>query len=391
MDVPHDFIVEGRFNGTKVDPKLDSATGYLPLGVGWYRRTWRVPSAAAGAAAAAGRAPLATLTFDGVFRNCTVWLNGRQIGRHASGYTSFHLPVSDVLHLDGRDNVLVVRADATRKEGWWVEGGGIYRHVRLTLRDDRAAYIAPWGTRVVSHITGVIGPGETGDVTVEVQASLGNEGSAAWHSGALTVRATVFAAASPGVALGTATVAVASLPPGAAPGNGSAAALVAVNVSVGRVALWSVDRPTLYTVKTELLCAAPGAGGGGGRGAAAPVPVAVDADTTRFGPRRITIDPAAGLFLNGRHLKLKGVANHLDFAGTGNALPDRIQWFKVRSMKRMGVNAWRCVPLNTSGTIFRVGIFPEFASSCTRAHRMGGVHRTCGCADEIDVAAGPAT
>ena len=75
VDLPHDFIVEGRFNGTKVDPKLDSATGYLPLGVGWYRRTWRIPSAAAAAvvaAAAAGRAPLATLTFDGVFRNCTV-------------------------------------------------------------------------------------------------------------------------------------------------------------------------------------------------------------------------------------------------------------------------------------------------------------------------------
>lgn len=32
----------------------------------------------------------------------------------------------------GCDNVLAVHVDATAPDGWWYDGGGIYRHVWLT-------------------------------------------------------------------------------------------------------------------------------------------------------------------------------------------------------------------------------------------------------------------
>jgi hypothetical protein len=61
-----------------------------------------------------------------------VWLNGRTLGQHASGYTSQTYVIPPELLL-ARNNVLVVKADATQPDSWWYDGGGIYRHVTLAI------------------------------------------------------------------------------------------------------------------------------------------------------------------------------------------------------------------------------------------------------------------
>ncbi|MGE5805481.1 MAG: beta-galactosidase, partial [Ignavibacteria bacterium] len=42
LDLPHDWSIEG-----KLDPKnpMGGAGGYFPAGVGWYRKSFSVPSA----------------------------------------------------------------------------------------------------------------------------------------------------------------------------------------------------------------------------------------------------------------------------------------------------------------------------------------------------------
>ncbi len=117
VNVPHDYIVEGAF-----DPKADEAHGYLPVEPGWYRKTISIPAADPGRRL--------WLEFDGVYRDSQMWLNGHFLGRHVSGYTSFRYDISDVAK-PGTNNLLVVRVDPTQFEGWWYEGGGIYRHTRL--------------------------------------------------------------------------------------------------------------------------------------------------------------------------------------------------------------------------------------------------------------------
>src|SRR5262249_45293009 len=87
------------------------------------------------------------LEFDGVYRNCLVWLNGHILGRNVSGYESFYFDVTPYAN-PGRTNVLVVRADASRFEGWFYEGAGIYRHVWLTAMDP--VHVAQWGTYAVT-------------------------------------------------------------------------------------------------------------------------------------------------------------------------------------------------------------------------------------------------
>ena len=66
----------------------------------------------------------------------------------------------------------------------------------------------------------------------------------------------------------------------------------------------------------------------------------IDEEKIRIGIRSIRID-AGGLYVNGRYTKIKGVNNHQDHAGVGTAMPDYLQYYRVRLLKEMGANASR--------------------------------------------------
>src|SRR5262249_58753831 len=95
-------------------------------------------------------------------------LNGHYLGRHLSGYTSFHYDVTDVVRYGGR-NVLVVRVDATEFEGWFYEGAGIYRHTWLVKTDP--LHVVHWGT----YVTSTVGDGKA---EVAARARVANESGA---------------------------------------------------------------------------------------------------------------------------------------------------------------------------------------------------------------------
>ena len=61
----------------------------------------------------------------------------------------------------------------------------------------------------------------------------------------------------------------------------------------------------------------------------------------RFGFREIEMTPNRGLFLNGRHVKIKGVCAHQDFGLTGKAVPDNLCRYRVSLFREMGANAFR--------------------------------------------------
>ncbi len=132
VDLPHDWAVEGSF-----DPQANPWHGFLPVGVGWYRKTFDLPEG--------DKDRRIFLEFDGAFRDSTVWVNGYRMGNQPSGYTSFRYDMSDVLNYGGR-NVIAVRLDAAQFEGWWYEGAGLYRHVWLLKVSP--VHVAPWGVFV---------------------------------------------------------------------------------------------------------------------------------------------------------------------------------------------------------------------------------------------------
>ena len=131
VDLPHDWAIELPF-----DQKADMSHGYRAVGPGfpqnsiaWYRRTFELPKEDLGRRL--------WLEFDGVYRDCLVFVNGYCLGRQESGYTSFRLDISDVARY-GEKNTVAVRVDASNFEGWFYEGG---RHLPARLACKNFAFV----------------------------------------------------------------------------------------------------------------------------------------------------------------------------------------------------------------------------------------------------------
>lgn len=299
LNLPHDWAVELPF--VYKDNFDVMSHGYKPVGglfpetsIGWYRKHFHI------AASDSGRR--FQLQFDGVFRNASFWLNGFYLGNNQSGYTGELYNITDYIQFN-KDNVLVVRVDATQYEGWFYEGAGIYRHVWLNSYDNlhidrNAVFIYSKSDEKVSNVfieTPVINQGPAVS-RCTVQTYITDRG------GKKLVQAKEQA--------------LQLLP------NGTA--VVKQTMAIGGAHRWSIDDPYLYRV----VCVVRKDG------------KVVDSTRQRFGIREIDIKPN-GVFLNGRHIKLLGVNNHQDHAGMGSALPDYLQYYRIRLLKNMGVNAYR--------------------------------------------------
>lgn len=299
--VPHDWGVELPF-----DPRGQASHGFKALGrgfpatsVGWYRRTFPIPASDLGRRI--------SLELDGVYRAARVFVNGFFVGEEPSGYLPARYNLTEYLHYGG-DNVVAVRVDATMPEGWYYEGAGIYRHVWLTKT--APLHLAPDSVWVRTELSA-----DGARATLRLEAAVSNEGrDAAAYELALAVLDPA------GQTVATATV----RPDG--PLAAGATTTHAATVEIARPRPWSPEDPALHTVVATLRPAEAGAG---------------DRTETRFGIRTVRFDPAAGFFLNGRHVVLKGTNNHQDHAGVGVALPDALQEFRLRQLLAMGSNTYR--------------------------------------------------
>ncbi len=298
LDLPHDWAVELDF---KNDPAL-SSKGFYPLGraypetsVGWYRRVFELPATDAG--------KRISIEFDGSYRETMVVFNGFYIGRHSGGYDPFSYDVTDFATAGGR-NVLLVRVDATLSDGWFYEGAGIYRHVWLVKT--HPVQVKKWGTFVAAQV-------QPGEASVSIRTEVNNHGKATQSA---RVISTILDPS--GNAVGKAATGLASVPEWDDH-------TYEQKIVVKRPALWSLEERSLYKLVTEVEA--------GGQ--------IVDRYETRFGIRKATFDAERGFLLNGTPVKLKGTCNHQDHAGLGAALPDAVQYYRIRKLQEMGCNSLR--------------------------------------------------
>lgn len=299
VNLPHDWVVDLPFS-----PDASHSHGYKTVGykypetsVGWYRKVFSLPADDLGRHL--------SLRFDGIFRDARIWVNGFYLGSEPSGYASQVYDISEYLNYGG-DNVIAVRADASLEEGWFYEGAGIYRHVWLEKTDP--LHVAPFGTFVHSSLAY---PYDTAEVTIET--TVDNKGNT---PASYELRHRLIA------------------PDGsvAATASASETGLLAKEsrrsisgVTVSKPVLWDVDAPHLYKLVTEVVKNGS----------------VVDCDTVVTGIRDARFDPDKGFLLNNRPLKLKGVNMHQDHAGVGAAIPDALQAYRLRELKKFGVNAYR--------------------------------------------------
>lgn len=298
--VPHDWVT--------ILPYADVAShshGYKTVGykypetsVGWYRNTINISANDLGKHIA--------LKFDGIFRNARVWFNGFYMGTEPSGYATQVYDVTEYVNYGG-DNLICVRADATLEEGWFYEGAGIYRDAWLLK--SAAVSVTPFGTFVYADLKQ---PYDKATIHVETEVnnhSLTTQQCEVSHR-LLDADGREVAKSESSTIMLRAKQTLNSQ-------------LLTLNLSAPH--LWSPADPYLYKVETTVKV--------DGR--------VSDVYETTTGIRDIEFDADRGFLLNGQPLKLKGVNMHQDHAGVGAAIPDALQAWRIKQLKKMGCNAYR--------------------------------------------------
>lgn len=292
LDLPHDWSIEDR-----TDPAnpMGNDGGYFPAGIGWYRKSFELPSTY--------KDKKVGIYFEGVYMNAEVFVNGKSVGMHPYGYSSFYYDLTSYLRY-GEKNIIAVRVDNSQQKNCrWYTGSGIYRHVWLTATNP--VHIDHWGVAITTPEV------DENKAVVQVKTVLKNETS----SGRRVTLTTQLRRGEEEAGKGENAVEL--------PANGTKE--VIQTISVLRPALWSPASPELY--KAYLTVSEAGN--------------TLDHTTETFGIRTITYSAEKGLFLNGKRIILNGGCLHHDNGLLGAAAYDRAEERKAELMKAAGFNAVR--------------------------------------------------
>jgi len=294
VDLPHDYLAQSDFA-----PENLHSHGYRTRHNAWYRKTFLLDESLKG--------KQLFLCFEGTAVNAEFYINGSLMERSFSAYTETTFDITDRAYFGRKANILSVYIKGLETEGWWYEGAGIYRHVKLYAKDHlHIAHNGIWAKPVLKE-------GTKNSWRVELETMVENS---AYEDATATVVATLFDDEKE--------IATSTSKPTFCTSDAKTPVLQSFNVS--KPTRWDVDNPKLYTLKVSVLKDG----------------VETDADTVRIGFRTFYMDKDKGFFLNGRKLVLKGTCNHQDHAGVGVAVPDSVQRYRIQRLKDLGTNAYRC-------------------------------------------------
>ena len=290
VELPHDYVVY-----QDNDKNENCALGYLHYDNAWYRKHFNMPEGSEN--------KRVLLRFDGIAGKSTVYLNGCLMYHNFSSYNTFEIDISDYVYYD-KENVIAVYVNTDGFEGWWYQGGGIYRDVHLTVTEP-----------VAIDLWGVYAPCKKLDDNywqIDFETTVVNTD---YENKKVTLESRVIGADGSVLAVGTGEGTVGMRDKG----------VIKYSAEVLNPLLWDCDNPNLYTVKTILKLNGE----------------EIDENTTRIGFRTVEISAENGLLLNGKPTFINGVCAHQDFGLTGLAVPENIAKYKVSLMKEMGANGYR--------------------------------------------------
>lgn len=289
VSLPHDWAVDLPYS-----PEASHSHGYKCIGwkypensVGWYRKHIEIP--------AEDKGKQFFIEFEGIYRDSEVFCNGFYLGGERSGYASSVYTLTPYLNYGG-DNVIAVRCDASLEEGWYYEGAGIYRNVRLYKS----------GPVSMKHYSLKISQKKTDGSVWTV-----SDGTADVYVDESCIDFDYVLA-------------------GASVSRDKITREIEIRDVEGRRVeraerRWSIDSPYLYTLTVRLFYDGE----------------LSDVVTRRFGVRTLEFSPEKGLLLNGVAVKLRGANMHLDHAGVGVAVPDELWRYRISRLQEYGFNAVR--------------------------------------------------
>ena len=296
LNLPHDWSIEGDFSE---DNPSTPGGGALPGGIGWYRKEFTVSRSDSD--------KKVYIDFDGIYWNSKVWINGHLLGERPNGYISFRYDLTPYLNY-GEANVVAVRADNSQQpNSRWYSGSGIYRNVWLVKTE--SVHVDHWGTyvttpvvsennaeiSVVTNIRNTSGTPQTIDIHSILIDAEGNEIKRA------TVRKHTIVE--------------------------NLVDTLSQELTIDDPHLWSVEDPYLYKIVTQVMQDG----------------TVLDNYETPIGIRFFEFNAEKGFFLNGKHVKIKGVGLHHDLGCLGAAVNVRAIERQLEILKEMGCNGVRTV------------------------------------------------
>ena len=291
VNVPHDYIVEGT--PTPTEP---GSHGSLPRENAWYRKTFKLNEE--------DRGKRIVIHFEGVCSSCIVHINGQPMMRNFTSGIGFDVEITDIARYGEDVNVVAVYCDNSDFEGWYYEGGGIYRNVWLIKT--AKTFVSTWGTFVISE------PAGNNSWNSKIQTELENisdeDKNLTLLSEIIDPSGKVVSSVSTDILL---------------PARRNLT--IEQHTLTDNVQVWDIDNPNLYTLRTTL------------KDGEEPV----DDYETSFGFRTIRYTANDGFFLNDRKVFIVGYGSHQDLTGFGVGITDSISEFRMQRFKSMGFNLFR--------------------------------------------------
>ncbi|WP_281635466.1 glycoside hydrolase family 2 TIM barrel-domain containing protein [Flavobacterium marginilacus] len=293
LQLPHDWSIEGAFDK---DSKTKQAQGFLPAGIGWYRKVFTVP--------ANWKNKTVSVEFDGVFKNSEVFINGHSLGVRPSGYISFAYELSQYLNF-GKANIIAVKVDNdAQPNSRWYTGSGIYRNVRLVASEK--LHVAKWGTYVTTPEV------SAEKATVHFEVSIDNDNASAKE---IKLVSSIVNANNVEVANATSIEKI----------GAKTSEKKIHDLTINQPRLWSPESPYMYKVLTKIYENSK----------------LVDNYETPLGFRYFNFDAEKGFSLNGKPTKIYGVCLHHDNGALGSVENIHAVRRKLTLLKEMGANAIR--------------------------------------------------
>lgn len=291
VNLPHDWSIKEQLS-----PTLASATGYLPGGIGWYRKTLNIPQDKKG--------EKIYLYFEGIYNRSEVFLNGQLLGKRPNGYISFMYDITPYVKY-GQQNTLAVRVDHSQSaDSRWYTGSGIYRNVWLVYANP--THIAQWGIYAYPSLIG----DKQATLNIEVEIENG-----ALSKENLTILNELLTSDNKVVAKNSTKLTV----------QANQNSKLATRMKIKNPQVWELNNPVLYQLRTRVFKDGK----------------EIDATVTSTGFRSFTFNPDHGFSLNGRSMKVKGVCIHHDAGVLGSAVPKEVWKRRLLALKEIGCNAIR--------------------------------------------------
>ena len=287
VDIPHDYSIDRPYSEAG-----EAQSAYKLGGVGLYRKSFIIKNK-----------KRAVLSFDGIYCDSEVYLNGEKLAGHHHGYSPFKIDMTDFLYFD-RENLLAIKVKNLIPTSRWYSGSGIYRSVELILTDEIFFDEVKINDYDLEK--------NADEISLEIRANISNKGK---KEEKVNIIHRIYYKNKLIKTYKEEDIRISS----------AKNIEIISKFAISYPKLWSPDEPNLY--KFESIIEKNGQ--------------ILDKITNDYGFRYLSLSANKGLSLNGETIKLKAVCLHHDQGALGARDFYRAILRQVLIMKDMGTNAIR--------------------------------------------------